>query len=321
VKNRFNIVLARTAESLFWMGRYLERSEATARLLDVHLHDLIGTTTTQQKRWTNEIQAMVAMEQIDEPFEALAMRLSIDRDHPSSIICCMEKAWENAKSARDAISLELWESINVTYSRLLRTFITDLGHSPHAYYAWIKDRSAAARGLGDTTMNRDQAWLFLHMGRAIEQIDLTTRLLRVKLLDPNEEDWVVVLRCIGGHEAYIRAVQRPVEKELAITFLLRETLFPKSVLYLNLQLESALLSLSRNIRDLNASDIIPPSLARLIARLSYPRVGEMTGSSLLERIDEITETQSDLFNLFNSTFFSPLRDLSKAIPQRSEVWI
>lgn len=317
---RSQTMLARTAESLFWLGRYLERAEATARILDVHMHDLIGSTPSQQNQWTTEIQSLVGIEQTHVSFEDLAIELSLDKNHPSSILQCFESAWHNAKCARDTISLELWESINVTYSRLQRTFVTDLGHSPHAFFAWIKDRSAMTRGISDTTMNRDQAWLFLHLGRTTEQIDATARLLQVKLVDADAEDWVVVLRCVGGHEAYVRAVQRPVEKETAIEFLLRETRFPKSILFLATTIESSFLELTKHINDTRHQPSIPSSLARLIASLRYPREDEFA-DHVLDRVNDVNEAQMELQNILNDAFFSPARDNLISLPQRLEVWI
>ncbi len=313
-------LLARTAESLFWLGRYLERAEQSARILDVHLADLIGTTAEQRTRWSYEIQALVGSQPHLTNFDELSLELSLAKDHPASIFRCIELAWENAKSARDAISLELWESINVTHSRLQRTFSADLGHSPHAFFAWVKDRGATSRGLEETTMNRDQAWLFLHLGRTLEQIDLTTRLLRVKLAEPDEEDWVVVLRCVGGHEAFLRALQRPVEKEYAIQFLLGETLFPKSVLHLAEITEKALVEMESIVPATRGAVPVPASIARLIARLKYPR-GDELATNATDHLEEIALTQRDLAEHLNANFFSPARDSAVNLPQRTEVWL
>ncbi len=313
-------LLARTAESLFWMGRYLERAEQSARILDVHVADLIGTTIEQRTRWAYEIQALVGAEPRASNFEELSLELSLAKSEPASIYRCIEQAWENAKSARDTISLELWESINVTHSRLQRTFSADLGYSPHAFFAWVKDRGATCRGLEETTMNRDQAWLFLHLGRTLEQLDLTARLLRVKLSEPDEEDWVVVLRCAGGHEAFLRALQRPVEKDLAIQFLLGEAIFPKSVLHLAEVAERTLLEMESVGSVPWRSSRIPPTLARLIARLKYP-LGDELASKAVEHLGEVASTQKELAEHLNSSYFSPARDSAANLPQRSEVWL
>lgn len=313
-------MLSRTAESLFWLGRYLERAEATARVLDVHLHDLIGTTSMHQLRWANEIQALVGMDISETTFDELATILSLSKNHPSSISMCYELAWQNAKSARDTVSLELWESINVTYSSLRRTFVTDLGHSPHAFFAWIKDRSAMARGISDTTMNRDQAWFFLHIGRSLEQLDGTARLLRVKLVDPDGEDWVVALRCLGGHEAYIRAVQRPVDKAKAIEFLLTDTSFPKSILFLAESITDSLGELSRHIVDPPHKPTVPPSLARLVANLRYPRINELADQAD-SYLAEVEEALIDLGQTLDSSLFAPAPESITSHTQRLEVWI
>lgn len=317
---RSQTMLSRTADSLFWLGRYLERAEATARILDVHLYDLIGRTSSQQMRWTNEIQSLVGHQTTNMTFEDLSTGLSLDRNHDSSIANCYDRAWHNAKSARDTISLELWEAINVTHSRLKRTFVTDLGHSPHAFFAWIKDRSAMARGISDTTMNRDQAWFFLHLGRNVEQLDGTARLLQVKLKDPDEEDWVVVLRCLGGHEAYIRTVQRPVDKNMAVEFLLKDINFPKSVLFLVINIANSLEELSKHIVDPRHKPEVPASIGRLIANLKYPRTNEAL-TEVSAHLSNIYDAQSELHKILTDTFFAPAPESSTALPQRLEVWI
>lgn len=226
-------MLSRIAESLYWLGRYSERAEDTARILDVHYHLLL------EDRWVDELAACSALLEVmgvgdrapdrcDSP--AMTRLLAFDPGYPCSIVGALNGAWENARGAREAISSEMWENVNGTNEGLLRLdrWLNDA--TPHAFFTWVKERSAMLHGLADSTMSRDDGWRFLVLGRSLERIDMTARLLSARFGESwGQAGWVTTLRCCSGYEAYLRTYQRAVDASLAAEFLVLDRLFPRSV--------------------------------------------------------------------------------------------
>ena len=315
--SRGSIVLARTAESLYWLGRYMERSESMARILDVHLHEIIGSNDDNEARWSDQMSAVFSFEHTVESFDELALGLSLDGTVPSSIRYSIERAYENAKSARDAISLEYWELINVAFGRVSRYTLDQFGHGLFTFYSIIKERCAQGRGLAVSTMNRDAAWHFLNLGYNVEQLDILLRLIIEKRRSKIPEDWVVVLRSIGGHEAFLRATNSPVSEIGALNFLIQEKIFPRSILATMLRISNIVNELLRGL-DESQGFSLPPELPRQIARLEYPLASEKGEIDLL--LDNLWSSHLLMCNFYYETFFSPLSKSNFNYPLRSEVW-
>ncbi|MDA8025136.1 MAG: alpha-E domain-containing protein [Actinomycetota bacterium] len=315
--SRGSIVLARTAESLYWLGRYMERSESMARILDVHLHEIIGTTDDNEARWSDQISAIFTYERDYSSFEDLALGLSLDGSVTSSIRHSIERAYENAKSARDAISLEYWELINVAFGRVSRYSLDQFGHGLFTFYSIIKERCAQGRGLAVSTMNRDAAWHFLNLGYNVEQLDILLRLLIEKRRSEYPEDWVAVLRSIGGHEAFLRATNAPVNELGALNFLIHEKIFPRTILASMLRISNILNELIRGL-DESQGLLLPPELPREIARLEHPLATEV--GEVDQLLEELWSCHLLMCNFYYETFFSPLSQSNFNYPLRSEVW-
>ena len=176
-------MLSRIAESLYWLGRYSERAEDTARILDVHYHLLL------EDRYVEEPAACAALLEVmgvgdraDSITDSVALTrlLAFDFEHVGSIVGAMEAAWENARGARETISLEMWECINSTHEALPTNVRFSSGQSPHMFFGWVKERAAMLAGLADSTMSRDDGWRFLLLGRSLERVDMTARLLSAR---------------------------------------------------------------------------------------------------------------------------------------------
>ena len=315
--SRGSIVLARTAESLYWLGRYMERSESMARILDVHLHEIIGSTDDNETRWSDQVSKIFAFGNNYSSFDDLALGLSLDGTVASSIRYSIERAYENAKSARDAISLEYWELINVAYGRVARYGLDQFGHGLFTFYSIVKERCAQGRGLAVSTMNRDAAWHFLNLGYDVEQLDVLLRLLMEKRKSQFSEDWVVVLRSIGGHEAFLRATNAPVSEVGALNFLIHARIFPRSILATMHRIAKIVDELMRGL-DESQGFVLPPELPRAIARLEHPLASE--GDHIDELLEELWSSHLLMCSFYYDTFFSPLAKSNFNYPLRSEVW-
>ncbi len=228
-------MLSRIAESLFWMGRYTERAETTARVLDVYAHCLleyrVGEDTIACERLLEALGADERAETIGTDVDELIRFVVDDPRYGGSIVGSLDAAWENARRARETISSEMWESINITHATLAR-------RGPSSAFAlrnllgWARDRAAVFAGLSDTTMSHDDAWRFLVLGRSLERVDMTVRLLTTRLDEAwGNDGWVAMLRCCSAYESFLRTYRRGVNGRRALEFLLLDRLFPRSAFH------------------------------------------------------------------------------------------
>src|SRR3954469_11144008 len=160
-------MLSRIAESLFWIGRYIERSDGTARILDVHLQLLLEDPWTPEDLACRSLLAVMGSSAPDDRTitrEDVLAILAVDRTHPASIAYSLGAARENARRAREIVSTELWECLNTTRARMPRKIA---GEKTHEFFGWVRDRSALAVGIMDSSASRDEAWHFFTLGRSI----------------------------------------------------------------------------------------------------------------------------------------------------------
>lgn len=228
-------MLSRIAESLFWTGRYVERAEDTARILDVHIHHLLEAPIASEPEICRSLLAAMGVTTVGEEFAPLSARrvteiLAFDPSNPSSIVSSLTAARVNARGVGEAISSEMWEALNVTYHGL--PIHLDLGARPvpNAFFRFVRERAAIIAGLTESTMSRDDAWRFMVLGRSLERVDMLTRLLSAAVTG-SDADWVVLLRSCSAHEAYLRTYRREPEPTLTVEFLLLDRLFPRSVFH------------------------------------------------------------------------------------------
>ena len=160
--------------------------------------------------------------------------LAFERDYPGSIVRCLEAAWENGRGAREAVSSEMWECLNITHEALPRAVETATGQMPHGFFGWVKERSAILAGLSDSTMSRDESWRFLVLGRSLERVDMTARLLSARYGESwGQMGWVTTLRTCSAYEAYVRTYQGAVDGSSAAEFLILDRLFSRSIYFLS----------------------------------------------------------------------------------------
>ena len=222
-------MLSRIAESLFWIGRYIERSDGTARILDVHLQLLLEDPWIDENtacRSLLSVMGSVPPEGVDYVRRAdVLARLAVDRMNPSSIAYALTASRENARRAREIVSTELWETLNTTNARMPRRLQAD---RVHEFFQWVRERAALAVGIVDSSTSRDEAWQFFTLGRSIERTDMTARLLATRsLTEASGPSWTTILRSCGAYEAYLRTYRGMPSARNAAEFLLLDRLFPR----------------------------------------------------------------------------------------------
>jgi uncharacterized alpha-E superfamily protein len=236
-------VLSRIAESLYWIGRYMERAEDTSRILDVHLSLLLDDPWAPEGVVCASLLSAMGHED-GAPVNTTDVldRLAWDRTTPASVIGSLGAARENARRCREVVSTELWESINVTWHEASRP---GRRAHPHAFLTWVRERSAAFNGTADSTLSRDEAWHFLVLGRSIERADMTGRLAAARSLAGTAgPSWVTLLQSCGAYQAFLRSARGVLDDRRAAEFLLLDPLFPRSLL-------SALVTAERCLDELS----------------------------------------------------------------------
>ena len=183
-------MLSRIAESLFWIGRYVERADGTARILDVHLERLNHLPMEERRSVAQELLAVMGARPQSEDFglPELLHALAYDKTSATSIAGSLGAARENARRARETVSSGLWESLNTTYYGLSQHRKDVVG--TYRFCNWTLERTAMVSGLADTTVSHDESWLFLVMGRSHEREDKSARLLYSRDVRSSRMYWV-----------------------------------------------------------------------------------------------------------------------------------
>jgi len=226
-------VLSRIAESLFWIGRYMERADDTARLLDVHVQSLLEDPWAEENLACRSLLSVmdcpVPDDDVDVGRAHVLELLAYDRESPSGIAGSIVAARQNARRAREIISTELWEAVNATWNQLPAHLHTA---QPHDFFHWVRERSAVVAGIVDSATARDEIWHYLVLGRSIERADMTARLLTTRALaGASGPDWTTLLRSCGAYESYLRRYRGQVSDASAAGFLLIDQLFPRSIVH------------------------------------------------------------------------------------------
>jgi uncharacterized alpha-E superfamily protein len=301
-------MLSRIAESLYWLGRYTERAEDTARILDVHFHLLL------EDRWLDEAGACRALlsvmgrgDQAGDNADSVMVTslLAFDTGYSGSIVRCLEAAWENARGVRDAVSSEMWECLNATHEALPRAVGQATGPTPHTFFDWVKERVAVLAGLSESTMSRDESWRFLILGRSLERVDMTARLLSARYGENwGQVGWVTTLRSCSAYEAYLRTYQRAVDASSAAEFLVLDRLFPRSVYFALRTAETCLAEIDPRAGRLGVDDAARRHLGQARAQLEFSSMAELL-SDLPARLAYVQKCCSDASAAIAERYFRP----------------
>ena len=289
-------MLSRIAESLFWIGRYIERADGTARILDVHMQLLL------EDPWIDEDTAcrslMGVMGSTPPPGEPvtrndLLQTLAVDRSNPSSIAYALHSARENARRAREIVSTELCETLNTTNSRMPRRLNPE---KVHEFFQWVRERTALAIGVTDSSTSRDEAWQFLTLGRSIERTDMTARLLATRsLTEASGPSWTTILRSCGSYEAYLRTYRGMPSASNAAEFLLLDRLFPRSIIHSIARAEKCMSAIEPVADRVGHSNTVLRALGRIRNDLEYRPIGEILNElpDHMERVQKVTREASE----------------------------
>ena len=269
-------MLSRIAESLFWIGRYIERSDGTARILDVHLQLLLEDPWIEEDLACRSLLSVMGSEAPDDAVltrQDILSILAVDRSEPASIAYSLGAARENARRAREIVSTELWECLNTTRARMPRKVSSD---KVHEFFGWVRERSALAVGIIESATSRDEAWQFFTLGRSIERADMTARLLATRsLTEASGPSWTTILRSCGAYEAYLRTYRGVPSARNAAEFLLLDRLFPRSILFSVTRAEQCMRDIEPRAARVGVSDQAQRLLGQIRSELEYRPISEI----------------------------------------------
>jgi len=295
-------MLSRIAESMFWIGRYVERAEGTARLLQTHLRLIIEDTQAHEVDACRNLLALMSVDHVEDPTLAdLLGILGHDPDEPTSIYSCYAAARDNARRAREVIPLDLWECVNATWHQLPTAPFGTSG--AHVFLNWVRERSAMFGGISRGIMVRDDGWQFMSMGRSLEQVDMTSRLVASASLTHGAQ-WPAVLRGCGGHDAFLRTYSGLYTDREAAEFLVVDARFPRSIMHGLIAAADSLQRVAQN-NMMTARHAEPAlrSLGQLRARLEYADLDDLT-TNLNEEMSVVQDVTTQVSIAVSTSYFA-----------------
>ena len=247
-------MLSRTADHLFWMSRYMERAENTARMLDVNYQTslLPQSADRTEQGWAGVLGISELTEPFGKKFDEVNARnvmhfMVRDAGNPSSIVSCLHAARENARAVRGTLTTELFETTNQTWLEFAR-LLDDNGtfeRDPAALFEWVKFRSHLSRGVSVGTMLQDESLHFIRIGTFLERADNTARLLDVKFhalagdyfgtwADDSAPEvdfyhWSAILRSVSGFEIYRKVYRNVIRPDKVAELLILRPDMPRSL--------------------------------------------------------------------------------------------
>ncbi|MHA7984553.1 alpha-E domain-containing protein [Rathayibacter sp. CAU 1779] len=313
-------MLSRIAESLFWIGRYLERADGTARILDAHLQLLLEDPWAQEDDACRSLLAVmgVGADSVDTDLASVGRNdvlqlLAVDRKQSASIAFSLWSARENARRAREIVSAELWECLNTTAAGAPRRVTPD---KVHTYFHWVRDRVALAVGINESLMGRDEAWHFYRLGRNLERADMTARLLATRsLTQVTGVSWTTILRSCSAYEAYLRTYRGVASARNAAEFLLLDRLFPRSIMYSVSHALSAARDLEPSTARVGVPDKAAALLGQVISSLEYRSIGEIV-DDLPSNMATVQRATSATSEAIRARYF-PINALPEWVGERS----
>lgn len=306
-------MLSRVAENLYWMTRYVERAENTARLINVNSHLLLDLPRHINPGWEPLIAITGSEESFAELYDEMDERNVVrflvgDARNPASIIGSLDLARENLRTTRDIVPREAWELINDLHLFARKRTATGVAKQKrYEVLNHIIGQCQQLAGLLAGTMSHDTGYDFIRLGRNLERGDMTTRILDTRsedLLPKHAEDltpfesiqWMSVLKSLTAYQMYRRHVRVRVRGADVLKFLLQDYAFPRSLTHCLIQVESCLRNLPFNEQPLRTA-------TRLQRIVHEADVIALVGAGLHRFIDDIQVELANMHIHIQSAYF------------------
>lgn len=313
-------MISRVAESCFWLNRYVERVEVLARMLDVNQAFQLDVDLPEAERWRPLVVVMgeeaafldvTPVDKVDDG-ETVQAYLSWEEENPTSLYSSLRAARDNARTIRETISLEMWETVNDLWVWLgdrgaRRLYQTDR----HAFYRRLRDQCLLFHGVAQATVLHEDPFEFMRLGTALERAGLTARILDLKhhSVGPTDETlelpaetahWLATLRFCSGVEPFLKRQEHVLSGRSVVQFLLLDAAFPRSVLH-NLERARNFLELVRppGRADLRSLQL----LGSVLEGVRKTTVDEVLANGLHEVLTRIVDATAEIGEAIRLDFF------------------
>ncbi|MGN6525854.1 MAG: alpha-E domain-containing protein [Burkholderiaceae bacterium] len=316
-------MLSRTADHLFWMARYMERAENTARMLDVNYQSslLPQSEAVAELGWRGLLSISELTGDFGQRYGEVTppgvMEFMVsDGQNLSSILSCLRAARENARAVRGTLTTEVWETTNQTWLEFNKMLATGaLRRDPASVFEWVKFRSHLSRGVAVGTMLQDEAFHFVRIGSFLERADNTARLLDVKFhavesdfygrADERDNEyefyhWSAILRSVSGFEVYRKVYRNVIQPEKVAELLILRQDMPRSLAHCVGRLQSNL----RHVANIQSAETLRRA-GRLEADLRFGRIDEILSTGLHAYLTQFLANVNDLGMGISRDFLVP----------------
>ena len=318
-------MLSRTADHLYWMARYIERAENTARMLDVNVQTALMPQNAEAEE--NSWRAMLSISELQDAFarqhgdvtpDNVLNFMILSPDNPSSIYRCLQAARENARAVRGTLTTEVWETHNTTWLELQKLMKDGMPtKNPSGFFEWVKHRSHLSLGVTQGTMLKDDSHHFLRIGTALERADNTARLLDVKFhslpynprrpvteteaVQTDYYHWAAILRSVSGFEIYRKVYRDVITPARVAELLILRASMPRSLL--------ASMNEVCHVLESVANDYSGDTLrraGRLRSEIQFSEIDDILQTGLHAYLTHFLERVNDLGNRVSRDFLVPL---------------
>jgi uncharacterized alpha-E superfamily protein len=298
-------MLSRVADGLYWMSRYLERAEHSARLVDVELQLWLDQSLDAGVgRWRFLLEALSA---------GAEDKLVFSRANPSSIVSCIAAARENLRHVREQCSSEMWEQLN-------RLYLEIMGKSPeegwilnsHGFFWMVQEGAHLFQGITDSTMSHGEGWQYIQLGRYVERADTLAALIGAhfkRLAQPADQaveaaaylEWIGLLRGCGAFEAYCKVYTAEILPLRVAEFLVLNPDFPHSLRF-SIDRINAALHIIGDLTERRAN--LPTRVAgRLRARLSFSQIEEIMAQGVHAYLEAVRRECAEIHSAVRDIYF------------------
>ncbi|MFO7542209.1 MAG: alpha-E domain-containing protein [Thiobacillus sp.] len=307
-------MLSRVANSLYWIGRHIERAENTARLISVTSHLQLDLPKGIRPGWQSIVHILgneeaFRSQEIENDERQIMKFLISDMKNPGAILSSLHMARENARTVRDVMPREAWEEINTLYqSAKSDAQKAYWSKNRHAYLQQVVRGAQTITGILSGSMLHDETYQFVRLGRNLERADMTSRIIDVRsadLVPPAEHEltpfeniqWMSVLKSLTGYQMYRRSVQEPVRRRDVLEFLFKERLFPRAILHCLGEIEGCAQSLKKNAKVLASIRDVALSVEKV-------KPGEISQTELHQLIDRLELGLANVDEAIRETYFA-----------------
>jgi uncharacterized alpha-E superfamily protein len=312
-------MLSRVANSIYWLGRYLERTENYARFIDVNFNLMLDLPGDLQEQWEPLIKATGDDGIYRQKFEKFSKNeviyfLAFDTENPNSIISSVTAARENARIIRENLTKETWEKLNETYHFVKKGADRKewKKEDPRAFFESVKNQILLLYGLAENTVARTEGWYFRQLGLYLERADKTSRILDVKyhILLPSVDEigspldflhWMALLKSVTAFNTY-RRLYGNIDPSGVVEFLVLNKYFPRSVFYCLKEAENCLFKISGS-NGSGFSNSAEKAMGELRSKLEFDDVNDVIETGLHEYLENLLVKINNISNKIDDNYF------------------